>query len=162
MGLLTTLEKCASIEETVGEIYRRLAEAVACDGLLRKIWRQMAQDEEAHAAQLRMARRMAKVADLTESRVAAGEVELLARRALDVLAEITTERPSVDGALLLSVGLEQEFLRLHAPNSLSLQDPGLRALFLSLSRADGEHLQALQEYRSDRSALLAEDRGRAG
>lgn len=161
MGLLTILDRSAAIEETIGEIYRRLAATVDCDGSLRKIWLQMAQDEDAHAAQLRLARRLTKAAELTQSHLSDGEIEILARRAESVLAEVAAEPPSLDEALLLSVELEQSFLRLHAPNSLALGATELRVLFLSLARADGEHLDALRSYQAERRSLLEREAGRS-
>ena len=151
MGLYTLLEQCAVIEETVGEVYRVLADSVPCDGMLLRIWRQMAQDEDAHAAQLRLARRLAKDAKLEQCHLSAAELEQLGRRAQTVLAGVKARALTADDALRVSLKLEQDFLKVHAAENLSLGDPSIAALFASLARADDEHVRGLREYRNKQS-----------
>lgn len=139
------LSECRKIEETAGRIYHLLAEEPAYAERVREVFRQLGQDERAHARNI----------DLV---LQAGDHQLDAYptlaweklgEAADLAAQLLrrAERGGMDEetALRTAVDLEQEFVRVHVQNAVNLSNRKLAALFDQLSKEDEQHVDRLRQ-----------------
>jgi len=139
------LKQCAEIEDVIGRIYRRLADAFAHDESLCRFFSQMADEEEGHRRQIEMAQRLSREGVAGGSRISAGELEQLGRRAKTLLAGVRTSALSVQDALRASVRLEEDGLKVHAARAVDFREDGAKKVFSALAEADAVHVARLKE-----------------
>lgn len=139
------LSECRKIEETAGRIYHLLAEEQAYAERVREVFRQLGQDERAHARNI----------DLV---LQAGDHQLDAQptlawdklgEAADLAAHLLrrAERGDMDEetALRTAVELEQEFVKVHVQNAVNISNRKLAALFDQLGSEDEQHIDRLRQ-----------------
>lgn len=144
--MIKFLEKCAQIEHLVSEIYLEFAGNQENDAALKEIWKDMARDEEDHCQQLRLAARLPAREAFDGINKNSPEPEPLYEQAGMTLEKVRKSKFSTLEMLKTAVVLEKEFRKLHATYALEFKNTALKSTFDRLSRADAEHLRALDAY----------------
>ena len=142
------LTACAHVEEMAAQIYRTMRQAAVAEkhADLEKLWEGMAEDEEAHSQQLRLAARLSRerVFDLVEPSQAAHPAALLKRTEL-MLDYVRSKKLSELEMLHIADELERDFQKIHTSYTLLFQDPSMKKTFEALAKADDQHVASLQE-----------------
>ena len=142
----TFFQRCADIEEALAEIYRELASSPLGDADLRQIWREMAREEGDHARQLRLAARLPEEETVRAARIPLQQVLHLRDLAVAYLQEVKGGTLTLEGALQLSMRLENEFAGIHAHCAAEFIDEQMSAMFRALAWDDERHAQTLFDY----------------
>lgn len=140
------LNECQRIESMMGDVYRKLADAPRYSQRLRNLFARLARDEDDHARELALAKRLPKEI-FFDGPTISGEK-------LDDLLELTVrfrkiaDAPPVSEEQILKVAreMEMEFLALHLLSAVRFRDDRLAGLFNGLAREDKEHLAELESY----------------
>jgi rubrerythrin len=144
--MLKFLNTCAEIEETVGAIYRLLADALPEGHELRRIWLEMADDEVDHARQIRFAARLPAREVFQGVNIPLARIEELLQTARAWQRKLTGVRPSISEALALALQLETDFSLVHVELAVEFQEESMRRLFQALANDDGRHAGQLRQY----------------
>lgn len=137
---------CEEIEQTVAKVYRHWQHEYADDHEFSALWRTLADDELAHANQIKLARRLPADGVFTESPVDVKAIEILAARARKLLADVQQVTLSKEKALRTAIKMEEAFNKAHVENVGEFTDPMMRAMFTSLARDDAQHMETLKKY----------------
>ncbi len=140
------LSNCVKLEETAALIYHEFVKNQNCDDTLVQIWKDMARDEEDHANQLKLALRLPIKDVFSGIKDQTPDPEELSKIAQALLERAKQPDLSLLDMLKNAVVLEKEFRKVHALYALKFKDPKLASTFERLSRADDEHLEALNIY----------------
>ena len=140
------LDTCIDIEETIAAIYRQFAETVSCDEALKKIWEEMANEEDQHASVIRLAGRLPRKDTFLAQKMTQDRVEQLLYRLKVVLERAKVAPLTVESALRVSMKLEGEFTEVHAASAAEFIDIKMKEMFQKLASGDKEHKQALEDY----------------
>ncbi len=140
------LHLCLEVEETLGRIYRHFADHGPGDQALRQLWRELAQDEEQHALQLRLLLRLPQDGLVASPTLPLDTVRAMRDYARKALQEITSKPVSEATALKLARKLERDFNRVHAEAAVEYPQENTRAMFAALAQADEGHARLLEEY----------------
>lgn len=140
------MNRCAEIEDILGQIYRELAAVFAADRDLEDIWLGMADDEGEHAREIRLAKRMLNDDIIVCEQVPDAQIRMLLSRARDILAKVRRSVLPIKEALRLSLHLEDEFRQVHVLCAVRFADSAVQKIFERLGRADREHVARLAEY----------------
>lgn len=144
------LRCCEAVESAVAQLYQLLARNEQ-QAELRALWRQMAKDEQEHAAQLQFAQRLSGERVFREKDGALfGAMNELLRQTEKDLDMVRQERISGGRAIELAVELEMRFCQAHATSALDFDHEGLKKMFQALARADHLHVQGLIDYMAGR------------
>ena len=144
------LQKCARIEELVGDVYRLLAAAESLPAELRGILRKLAADEDEHVQKIRLALRLQREEILTGVNLPEQRVEALLAQVRAMHDDLRRRAIDEEEALHLAARLEQDFSQVHIEAVAEFADPGTRAMFRALAVDDDEHTAALQRYLAGR------------
>lgn len=140
------LNDCYKIEFISGNIYRRLASNKFYAPEIRKGFQRLSADEQNHASQIDL---LLQAPDFMKidvvTRVSGERVEQVLKLAEKIMVEVEGKDISVEDALKHSIKMEQEFIKIHAHNSLHFNDQRLADFFDNLGRADAAHLNTLKE-----------------
>ncbi len=137
---------CIEIEEMVAGVYRELAAATPAEGKLKKLWLEMALEEEDHARQIKLAARLPAMETIRKPLIPLQQVEHLHRKVKTLLEQIKGRTISREKALLLSLRVEREFVVVHVHCAVEFVDESMQALFRSLAADDERHAEALATY----------------
>ena len=139
------LEICARIEETVGDVYRLMAESKRLSASVRMAMRQLAFEEDEHASQFRFAMR------LPEGDLGGGypEGKAAARACLDVVLKMLDDvgRLELDDRRAVEIGLELEemFLPVHIAHAFEFKERTMKEMFTTMVANDEEHCKQLMQ-----------------
>lgn len=139
------LNRCAKIEDTLAQIYREMAVSVAADDELKAVWLSLADDEDEHAREIHLAKRLLKGAALNAEGISGDQIERLLARAHELLARVRQATPSTRDALRLSLDLEEGFRQVHVLYAVRFADDSLRRVFERLGKADQKHIAQLAD-----------------
>ena len=140
------LDTCIDIEDTIAAIYRQFAETVSCDEALKKIWEEMANEEDQHASLIRFASRLPRKDTFLGQKMTQDRVDQLLYRLKVVLERAKVAPLTVESALRVSMKLEGEFTDVHAASAAEFIDIKMKEMFQKLASGDKEHKQALEDY----------------
>jgi rubrerythrin len=144
--MLKFLNSCAEIEDTIGAIYRLLAETLSEGHELRRIWLEMADEEAEHARQIRFAARLPAREVFTGVNISLSKVEELLRRAREFKERLQGAQITTSEALKLSMHLETEFNAVHMVLAVEFREESMRRMFQSLASDDDRHANRLRQY----------------
>ena len=140
------LECCAEIETLAALIYQELEKKAAGNEQLAGVMRKLAEDEEAHALQLRFALRMRMDDAFTGVNQKVGDPHLLKARAEELLAQARAGALNEYELLKVAVELENDFRVIHAGYALLFKDAKTKKMFDALARDDQLHMAELGRY----------------
>jgi hypothetical protein len=106
----------------------------------------MAQDEDAHARQLEVAKGVPEDVFFEDALIDPTKLDDLLRRAHQLLR--MAEDPPRSESLMLETAkdLEREFMQVHLSNAVKFHDVAMVELFQNLAREDNRHLETLDGY----------------
>ncbi len=137
------LQICVEIEEMAGRTYRQLSKSKNLPGALKVVLENMADDEDAHAMQLRFALRFPAGTALVDKQIDRAPLEALLTRVKELHDKTCHQELDVRQALEMGIDLEQDFCDAHIGNSMTFRDENLRKMFAALAQADKIHRQKL-------------------
>lgn len=140
------LQVCLEVEETLAKIYRHFSENGPGASPLRKLWGQLAADEDEHALQIRFLLRLPSDGLVEGANLPLKTAVAMRDYAKKALREVREKSLSEKTALQLARKLEQDFSRVHATVALKYQQEKTRSMFIALAKADREHEGLLEEY----------------
>jgi rubrerythrin len=146
------LLQCIEIEETIGKIYRKLAEGPAGDGALRALLFGLANDEDSHANQLRLASRLLTENIFAGANIPRQRVAESLQQARDFLRHVQTAPLDLKTTIALAMRLEKDFADVHAHCAVDFADAKMAELFRSLAADDKRHAQAMNQFVKERMA----------
>jgi len=137
------LEDCRRIEICAGEIYRHLSEQPGFRQELRNLFRVLSEDELDHARQIDLLLQDTSGEIVALHCISAEKIDESVRMAESLLSTVTCRRMSEEEALRMAVELEESFVKVHAHNSLRLDNDRLEAFFEQLGSYDQVHVDLL-------------------
>lgn len=137
---------CEEIEQTVAEVYRHWQKVYSDDQEFSELWERLADEELAHASQIKLARRLPTDGVFNGQAVDVGEIEKLLATARKLLVDVQKVTLSKEKALRTAIKMEEAFNRAHVANIDGFVDASMQALFTSLARDDAQHVAALHNY----------------
>ena len=135
---LTTLEACVLIEECCGEIYRHFETLFSNDTKISSLWREMAEDEDAHAAKFRSALESHGCTPACSS----DDNELIAAimdKLQSFIVRMKKEPPDLKEAFLTAAILEHSLEKYHVATCALLVSEELKELFSEMAHSDRCH-----------------------
>ncbi len=137
------LNNCIQIEETVGTIYRKMANSPRITAVVRQGLQELASDEDDHANQLRFAMRFPENALISSPPKADQRAQDLLTQTEQILTKISQIEVDDQQAISIGVELEKKFRQVHIANSFDFKEQHLKDMFAAMARADDEHCQRL-------------------
>lgn len=147
METVRFLTACAQVEDKAAEIYRAMADAAQAqnDNELAVLWREMADDEENHAHQVRLAMRLSRQNIFAELKSEEKNTPFTMLEHADALLQRVKASTLDEGGMLkVAVELEKHFQTVHTAYFVLFNDPSMKKMFDALARADDKHLMALR------------------
>ena len=136
---------CIEVEEAAARIYRQLSDSKNLPGELRVILRNLADDEDAHASQLRFALRFPAGTAIIEKTIPLAPIQALLVRAKDLLTKTDQDELNLKQAIETGIELEKDFCQVHLSNSIEFKDEGLKKMFAAMAQDDKIHCQKLYD-----------------
>lgn len=140
------LSECERIEQIIGRIYARLASVEDYSDGLRRLLRQLAEDEEGHARLLEMAKGVPAEIFFEDTRLSPESLAELREEVLMFHSLSDNPPRSEEEVLAMIRQLENGCLQVHLANSVHFREKRYGDLFLGLARSDEEHLKVLEDY----------------
>ena len=144
MEILDLIDAEIKIEYRIGALYGRAADKAGLSnpGFVAQL-ETLAGEEIGHANVLRMGRDfVVEMPDLFSSGIDVGELQGRLQDAERTLGELWTEN-DLKALLTRLLELEKQFERLHLTQSVLIKDESLKSLFVTLSKGDSGHIDAL-------------------
>lgn len=139
------LSDCHQIESLAGEVYQRLAIDGAYAPEVRELFRQLSNDERAHARELDLVMQMPEPELDAVGRLSREILEAALKLAGEMVRTLDSRRLSEEEALRLAVAMEQQFLAVHVNNAIHFYNKKVAALFDELGGQDQLHLDRLRD-----------------
>lgn len=144
MNLQHFLEVCMEVERVAGSIYQGFVDRFVDDSELRHLWQQMAQDEHAHAMQLKLAITTSRDGIVGNPRLTLERVSEILKQARTLQQRLVQASPSAVEALTLAMRMEEVFAQAHLLSVAEVDRVDLKVMFRNLARADEEHIGDLR------------------
>jgi rubrerythrin len=142
IALERCLDACQEIEEIASQIYHYHADQFAGNDKISQLWRKTAREEENHALQVVLAKKIAKTVSGNSLDVCQTES---ARSLVRTLFEaIKRSPPRLEEAIRTAIQFEETLAQFHMDNALFFEDTGIAGLFKALMMHDQEHIQELE------------------
>ena len=136
------LTACQEIETVAAQIYHFHADRFAEARQISLLWRQTAHEEEYHACQVLLARRLADYFSCPELDV--GQIESTRNLCRALYETIKKSPPSLEEAFLTAIDLEEMLAQLHMENAMQFEQQGGIYLFRGLMMQDFRHVEKLE------------------
>jgi len=144
LNKIHSLDTCSLIEEKCAHIYRHFEKMFSNDPHIEALWNKIANDEDNHAAQFKLA--SLHLGDDNKD-VASVDKKLIA--VLDKLDSIhravETNQLSLSEAFEIALVIELDLAERHIESILTYRECGLSDLFLKMEKYDQGHLDILQK-----------------
>lgn len=137
------LNVCIRIEETAGKIYRKMAISARLSVPARQTVLELADDEEDHANQLRLALRLPENVFVTAAPTTGQGAQELLKQAEQILSKVSHIEVDDQQAISIGIELEKKFRQVHLANSYDFKKRDLKEMFAAMALADAEHCQRL-------------------
>jgi rubrerythrin len=137
------LDACFEIERISAEIYHYFAELYHGDRGICLLWRKTAREEENHARQVELARKIidsVSWVSLESWRTAAATLE----GARQIAAMVRTSPPTLEDALVLALKCEKSMEFFHIENALKMKEPAGNRMFTAMMKEDRDHVRMLE------------------
>ena len=146
--MLKMLDACEDVENAAAAIYHFYADYFRSDQRVAITWRMTALEEENHARQVGMAKKMLKSISWV-SIDAWRQVFSIQKHIHALLERILKNPPSLEEALQTSIILEEKMDHLHMMNSIIVEEKSGNAMFVAMMKEDQDHLMKLREMLTD-------------
>lgn len=140
---LNTLEACVKVEECCGEIYRYFASLFRDNAKIAALWREMAEDEDAHADKFRLAvatHGCSPECLADDNHLIAAIIEKLD----DLIVKMKNNPPQLRDAFLTAAILEHSIEKYHVATCSLLVNEELKALLSEMAHSDQCHRMMLE------------------
>lgn len=141
--VLHFLDCCFQIEKLSAGLYHFYADHFGADPQVAAVWRKTAREEENHAEQINLARKLPLAIEGLRVETAAAEEILGKMRQL--VERVRQSPPPLREALASVIRLEERLAEFHVDNSLLFRDDAMRGLFAALMKHDHEHVETLRK-----------------
>lgn len=138
------LDRCAQIEEMVGDIYRYFGKHFIEDDALSRLFFKTALEEDEHASQFKLASRL-HGAGMKSVKTDLQGIESIQAMIQSVFDRVQQTPPAKKAALELAMKIEATLGEYHMNSIVVFEDPGLSTLFSSMRGNDHEHYLMLQK-----------------
>ncbi len=138
------LDACERIELVMAEMYRYFASLHAEDPIVADLWRRTAMDEENHARQFVLAKKLKRGA-IDGMKVDHRKAENTLSVVLSVLKGLRENPPALEDALRSSIRLEEHLLQFHMDCVALFCEESFRTMFHAVMTADNGHITRLKE-----------------
>ncbi|HKJ05700.1 MAG TPA: ferritin family protein [Geopsychrobacteraceae bacterium] len=139
------LNACKRIEDISCQIYQLLSNERTYSKEVRKAFKQLSDDERAHANQIDLVVQANAMEIKTLPTISDKSIKDALRHAEQMLRKVMEAKLSEKMALQLAVEMEKRFVGVHAHNALNFQNQKLTELFRELGKEDENHVDTLQE-----------------
>jgi rubrerythrin len=137
------LDACFEIERLSAEMYHFFAELFIGDRAICLMWRKTAREEENHARQVELARKIIESVSwvsLDSWRTATATLE----GTRQVAQLVRTSPPTLEDALVLALKCEKCMEFFHVENALKMREPAGNMMFRAMMKEDREHVRTLE------------------
>ncbi len=143
IALERCLDACQEIEEIASQIYHYHADQFADNDKISQLWRKTAREEENHALQVVLAKKIAKTISGTSLDV--GLTESTRNLVRTLFEAIKKSPPRLEEAIRTAILFEETLAQFHMDNALLFfEDTGIAGLFKALMMHDKKHMQELE------------------
>ena len=136
------LDACQEIEEIASQIYHYHADQFADNDKIARLWRKTALEEENHALQVVLAKKIAK--SIPGTNLDIGQTESTRNLIRTLFESIKKSPPRLEEAIRTAILFEETLAQFHMDNALVFEEKGLAGLFKALMMHDREHMQELE------------------
>jgi hypothetical protein len=144
LNKIHALDTCCLIEEKCAHIYRHFERMFCDEPDIESLWHKMANDEENHAAQFKLA--------ALQPGCDCKDVDFRDKKLLAVLDKldsihraVETSRLSLPEVFEIALAIELDLAERHIESILTYDGCGLSDLFLKMEKYDQAHLELLQQ-----------------
>jgi rubrerythrin len=134
---------CIRIEDTIGKIYRKMAESAGLSAQARQVLLGLAEEEEDHAGQLRFALRFPEDLVVKSLPAMMNQAQQLLEEAQIIFENAELNQVNDQQAIRIGIELEKKFCQAHIANSFEFSDDSLKKMFAAMAKADELHCQRL-------------------
>jgi rubrerythrin len=142
LPLKRCLDACQEIEEIASQIYHFNADLFADNDKISRLWRKTALEEENHALQVVLVKRIVKNIPGTHLDIFQSEATRNLIRAL--FEAIKRTHPPLEEAIRTAIVFEEMLARFHMDNACSFEEKEIAGLFKALMMHDREHIEDLE------------------
>lgn len=137
------LETCYEIENTCAEMYHFFAEHFIDDMKMSRLWRKTAMEEENHARQVLLAKKMVESISWIslESWRNASEAREMVKQ---IASSVQKSPPTLQDALLLALKCEDKMEYFHIHNALLMKEKAGNSMFKAMMEEDLKHVELLK------------------
>jgi rubrerythrin len=146
--MMKMLDACEDVENAAASIYHFYADYFRSDVKVAKTWRMTALEEENHARQVCMAKKMLK--SISWVSIDAWRQVFSIQKHIHALSDwVRKNPPTLEEALQTSIVLEEKMDHLHMMNSVMMVEKSGNAMFVAMMKEDQDHLLKLREMLTD-------------
>ena len=142
IALEKCLDACQEIEEIASQIYHYHADQFADNDKIARLWRQTALEEENHALQVVLAKKIAK--SISGTTLDIGQSESTRNLIRTLFEAIKKSPPCLEEAIRTAILFEETLAQFHMDNAIIFEDKGVAGLFKALMMHDRKHMQELE------------------
>ena len=142
IALEKCLDACQEIEEIASQIYHYHADQFADNDKIARLWRKTALEEENHALQVVLAKKMAQ--SISGTTLDIGQTESTRNLIRTLFEAIKKSPPRLEEAIRTAILFEETLAQFHMDNAIIFEEKGVAGLFKALMMHDRKHLQELE------------------
>lgn len=143
LNKLHALDTCSLIEEKCAHIYRHFERVFSDEPEIEALWHKMANDEENHAAQFKLAA-LQPGNDCKDVTFKDKKLLALLDKLDSIHRAVETDQLSLSEIFEIALVIELDLAERHIESILTYGDCGLSELFLKMEKYDQGHLELLQ------------------
>jgi rubrerythrin len=141
---LVVLDTCEKIELVFAELYHYLANTFADDSEIAELWSRTAADEEHHAYQFALAKKI-KIGLVDSLKVDRWKAENTLNIVHSVLKSVQEHPPKLEDALRSAIKLEETLSHFHMDCIAFFNDESSQKMFHAMMAADDGHITRLKD-----------------
>ena len=142
IALEKCLDACQEIEEIASQIYHYHADQFADNDKIARLWRKTALEEENHARQVVLAKKIAT--SISDTNLNVGQTESTLNLIRTLFEAIKKSPPRLEEAIRTAILFEETLAQFHMDNALLFEEKGIAGLFKALMMHDRKHMQELE------------------
>lgn len=142
------LEVCVGIERLCADVYYYYSEIYEDNPEASSLWKKTALEEENHQKQFELALRMLNEAEFEVPKESLERAYSIQYNLLKLMNLIKNTKPDLLIAVSKAVEMEEKLADLHVHAALEFKEESMQKMFNAMSKADHDHVAALQRYRA--------------
>lgn len=144
VGETNILQICCTIEETFADMYRYFASIYTDDPEINSIWNMIANEEDEHASQFRLACRL-HGSGMQSVEADLYRVKTVQNKLCSIRDSVKKTPPPLKEALRVAIVLEKTLAEYHMNTMVNFSDHNLERLFVTMRKNDVEHIERLEQ-----------------